>query len=146
MISSDVTVIDGVTNTTTTLAVGNLPRAIAVNLVTGKTYVANSGGNSVTVFDATSTTTVPVDTNPVSVSINPSTNRIYVANKGSSSVTVIFGATNATDRIPVGTQPGAIAVNPATNKIYVNTLINAADGAMYQAKAGGKNRFEVAKV
>ena len=38
--SSNVTVIDGATNSTTTVAAGN-PYAVAVNPVTNKIYVAN---------------------------------------------------------------------------------------------------------
>ncbi len=36
------TVIDGASNNTTTIAVGNYPDAVAVNSVTNKIYVANN--------------------------------------------------------------------------------------------------------
>ena len=39
--SDNVTVIDGATNATTTVAVGTNPYAVAVNPVTNKVYVAN---------------------------------------------------------------------------------------------------------
>jgi YVTN family beta-propeller protein len=48
--SSNVTVIDGATNDTTTVAAGTSPYAVAVNPVTNKTYVANSGSDNVTVI------------------------------------------------------------------------------------------------
>jgi DNA-binding beta-propeller fold protein YncE len=45
-----VTVIDGATNNTTTVAVGSYPQAVAVNSVTNQIYVANEDSNSVTVL------------------------------------------------------------------------------------------------
>jgi len=45
-----VTVIDGATNNTTTLTVGNNPDAVAVNLTTNNIYVANAVSNNVTVL------------------------------------------------------------------------------------------------
>lgn len=51
--SGNVTVIDGATNVTTTLADSNAknPVAVAVNPTTNRIYVANSGSNNVTVID-----------------------------------------------------------------------------------------------
>ena len=49
--SNNVTVIDGATNTTTTVAAGSDPIAVAVNPVTNKIYVANRSSNNVTVID-----------------------------------------------------------------------------------------------
>src|ERR1700730_1909578 len=43
-----VTVIDGETNTTTTVSAGICPTAVAVNSVTNKIYVANFGHRSIT--------------------------------------------------------------------------------------------------
>ena len=45
---------------TTTVSVGTIPQAVAVNPVTNKIYVANGGSNSVTVIDGAtgSTTTI----------------------------------------------------------------------------------------
>ena len=54
------TVIDGATNTTTTVAAGSRPDAVAVNPVTNKIYVANSGSNNVTVIDGATNTTTTV--------------------------------------------------------------------------------------
>ena len=45
--------IDGATGHTTTVNVGPAPYQAAVNTVTNKIYVANSGGNTVTVIDGT---------------------------------------------------------------------------------------------
>ena len=61
------TVIDGATNATTTVAVGTDPLAVAVNPVTNKIYVANDGSNNVTVIDGATntTTTVPPGTTPL---------------------------------------------------------------------------------
>ncbi|TAF99839.1 MAG: hypothetical protein EAZ43_15085, partial [Betaproteobacteria bacterium] len=120
------TVIDGVTNTTTTVTAGTNPNAIAVNPVTNKVYVANLNSNDVTVIDGTTnaTTTVTAGTLPYAIAVNPVTNKVYVANFGSNNVTVIDGATNTTTTVAAGTSPVAIAVNPVTNKVYVANQIS----------------------
>jgi DNA-binding beta-propeller fold protein YncE len=48
--ASTVTVIDGATNNTTTVGVGNLPLAAAVNPTTNQIYVVNYGSSNVTVL------------------------------------------------------------------------------------------------
>jgi len=133
-----VTVIDGATNSATTVPAGLFPVAVAVNEITNKIYVANVGncspfGNcnsqgSVTVIDGTtnSTTTVidPNANGPRAVDVNSVTNKIYVANFFTGNVTEIDGATNSTMTIADPSVAGiimsvAVAVNAATNTIYV---------------------------
>lgn len=131
-----VTVIEGDTNTTTTVPAGICPTAIAVNPVTNKVYVANFGHSSITCgscFDygsitvvdgATNTSVTIADPNakfPQGVAVNSTTNKIYVANNFSDNVTVLDGATNATTTLtdPNAHFPFAVAVNSTTNKIYV---------------------------
>jgi YVTN family beta-propeller protein len=119
--SNTVTVIDGATNNTTTVAAGTNPVYVAVNPNTNKIYVANENSNTVTVIDGATnnTTTVAVGTYPYAVAVDPNTNKIYVANQASNTVTVIDGATNNTTTVAVGNGPDAVAVNPNTNMIYV---------------------------
>jgi YVTN family beta-propeller protein len=119
--SDSVTVIDGATNGTTTLAVGAAPSALAVNTVTDEIYVANYTGNTVTVIDGATndTTTLAAGTNPYFVSVNPVTNKIYVGHYSISNVTVIDGTTNSTMTVATGIGPQAVAVNPVTDKVYV---------------------------
>jgi DNA-binding beta-propeller fold protein YncE len=137
-----ITVIDGVTNSTTKVTDPNAngPHAVAVNEVTNQIYVANFLSGNVTVIDgATNATTTVTDPNaaaiePVAVAVNPMTNKIYVANNNldgfsnttAGNVTVIDGATNSTTTItdPNAITPVAVAVNPITNKIYVANLGN----------------------
>jgi YVTN family beta-propeller protein len=138
--SNYVTVIDGATNSTTTVGAGGYPNAVAVNPVTNKIYVAiGSDSGTVTVIDgATNSTTTLTDPNaigPTAVAVNPVTNKIYVANQGTgptgqpSTVTVIDGATNTIQSVSVGSDPISVAVNPVTNKIYVsNHYANAEAG------------------
>jgi DNA-binding beta-propeller fold protein YncE len=131
-----VTVIDGATNSTTTVSDANAngPRAVAVNPVTNKIYVANYWTGNITVIDgATNSTTTIIDPNAnglavYAVAVNQVTNKIYVANQGyvffgtnPGNVTVIDGATNSTTTVtdPNAITPFAVAVNPVTNKIYV---------------------------
>ncbi|HWN09106.1 MAG TPA: carboxypeptidase regulatory-like domain-containing protein [Pyrinomonadaceae bacterium] len=124
---------------------GSRPGGVAVNSVTNKIYVTNSGSNDVTVINGPNhtTTTVPVGTQPGPVAVNPVTNKIYVANMGSTSVTVIDGADYSTVTVPAGTTPQAITVNSVTNKIYVAnkdsnnvTVIDGADNSTATVPAG----------
>ncbi len=119
-LSNNVTVIDGVTNGTTTVTAGNIPFAVAVNPVTNKIYVANEGG-PVTVIDGATNATTSIATGgtPVAVAVNVVTNKIYVANYNSNNVTVIDGTTSATTTVATGNLARAVAINPVTNKIYV---------------------------
>ena len=135
-----VTVIDGSTDTTTTVTAGVCPWAVAVNPATNKIYVANHGHvslicgscisyGSVTVIDGTtnSTTTI-IDPNakfPQAVAVNPLTNKIYVAN-WSSNITVIDGATSSITTLsdPNAGDPIAVALNSVTNKIYVANYLS----------------------
>jgi YVTN family beta-propeller protein len=135
-LSANVTVIDGTTNSATTVQAALHPVAVAVNEATNKIYVANVGfggpfGNgdrgSVTVIDgATNLTATVVDPNangPRAVAVNSATNKVYVANLWTGNVTVIDGATDSTatvaDPSASGIQSVAVAVNSVTNKIYV---------------------------
>ena len=137
---STVTVIDGVTLATTTVTVGIGPSALAVNSLTNKIYVANSG--TVTVIDGAtlSTTSVPVELSggygwSPAVAVNQPTNKIFVTNpcgtdqycNHNGSVTIIDGSNLSTTRVEVGKAPWALAVNPLTNKIYV---ANASTGSV----------------
>ncbi|MBP1991013.1 S-layer homology domain-containing protein [Paenibacillus eucommiae] len=109
------------------VAAGRGPHAVAVNPDTNRIYVANVDSDSVSVLEDSdggivTVATVEVGTTPYAVAVNPVTNKIYVANVDSDTVTVIDGVTNNTVEVDVGTQPFAVAVNPVTNKIYIANI------------------------
>lgn len=119
------TVIDGLTNETSTVEVGTDPFAVAVNPTTNKIYSANGG---VTTIDGATndTTTVAAGSGPCALAVNPNTNKIYVTDcilnglaGNGNTVTVIDGATNKTTSFTVGFGPGPVAVDLATNQIYI---------------------------
>jgi DNA-binding beta-propeller fold protein YncE len=142
--NGNVTVIDGATNSATTVtdpnANGLNSASIAVNSVTNKIYVANNAlgifgvgtnpGNVTVIDGATNSTTTVTDPNaftPVAVAVNPVTNKIYVANEGDypgsnhGNVTVIDGTTNSVTTLTDSSAlaPVGVAVNQTANKIYV---------------------------
>src|SRR5260370_37267375 len=88
-LAAHVTVIDGATNTTTTVAVGTGPAALAVNPVTNKVYVANNGGNNVAVIDGATNTTSTVGAGAFSlaVAVNPLTNNTHVSRSHATLIT-----------------------------------------------------------
>jgi YVTN family beta-propeller protein len=94
---------------------------VAVNTVTNRVYVANSGSDDVTVIEGATnaTTTIVADAVPFDVAVNPVTNKIYVANRAGNVLTVIDGCNNSTTTRPAGTGPVSVAVDPRENKVYV---------------------------
>jgi len=117
-----------------TIPVGSAPVGVAVNVTTGKIYVANSGSNNISVIDGATNSVVATITDPnaigpAAVAVNATTNSIYAANSQSNNVTVIDGATNAvTATIPVGTAPSGVDANSQTNFIYVANAGNSQAG------------------
>jgi YVTN family beta-propeller protein len=131
-----VTEIDGATNATTTILTGTLmsdqapPTQLAVNAVTNKIYVSNSGSNNVSVIDGVTNAVTNVSTGgiqPNALSVDSVTNRIYVANQQTGNVTAIDGVTGKLTTLNVGGNPASMALNPVTNKIYV---VNQNDGTV----------------
>jgi YVTN family beta-propeller protein len=110
-VAGNVAVIEGATNSTTSVTVGIEPIAVAVNPVTNKIYVANSESGNVTVMDGATktTTTVPGGIGPNAVAVNPVTNKIYVSN---------FDTANGTSNVmvlteePVQTIPLTTTIGP----------------------------------
>ena len=142
---------------------GQFPNAVAVNPVTNKIYIANSGSNNVTVVDgATNTFTTISDpthpTTPVAIAVNSLTNLVYVANNGSNNVSVFSGAIGSTPAAYVttitngnGLGPSAIAVDAHLNQVYVTnstsgniTIINGATNAITATRASGASPSAVA--
>jgi len=128
--------------TSSTVAVGSHPYAVAIDASTDTVYVANSGSNTVSVINgatcnATTTSgcsatppTIGVGSGPqTGMAVNQATDTVYVANSGSNTVSVINGATcNATNTagcsanppaVTVGVTPEGIAVNQSTDTVYV---------------------------
>jgi DNA-binding beta-propeller fold protein YncE len=136
-----VTVIDGATDSTTSVNVGILPDAVDVNPVTNQIYVANECGDdpycastaTMTVIDGASLATTGVAIGgyyPFAIAVNSVSNKIYVPSQcfgdpscqgaPNGTVTVIDGTTLATIGVAIGgSSPNTIAVNSVTNKTYV---------------------------
>jgi YVTN family beta-propeller protein len=119
--NGSVTVIDGATNTTTTLAIAN-PSGVGVNPVTNQIYTTNNHGlvgqGTVVVIDGATNNTVelPVGTvNGGAVIVNPVTNMIYVS--GGDGIVIIDGATNDTQTAGIA-RVELSTINPITNKLY----------------------------
>jgi DNA-binding beta-propeller fold protein YncE len=127
IISSGQTTIAG------TASLGVQPTFSMVDPNSNRLYVVNTGGNTVSVFDAASVApgppatipllaTVPVGTGPVGVAALPNGSLFYVANGGSNDVTVVSGNSFSpltTIALPAGANPVWIASEPTSSKIYV---------------------------
>lgn len=136
--SNTISVIDGTKNEliSPALSVGTQPNSIAINEVTNRLYVANSGSNTVTVIEYyisndgklrnMTLANIKVQKYPYDLAINPVTNKIYVSNYYSDTVSIIDGATNAVNNtLKVGNRPTGVAINPVANKIYISNYGNA---------------------
>jgi len=119
---NSVTVIDGATNSTSTVNVDLNPVWIAVNQVTNQIYTANLGSNTVTAIDGATLnpTNITVGNSPSELVVDPVSNKIYVANYDDDTMSMIDGATNQTvATLPVGDIPGAIESDIVNNRFYV---------------------------
>jgi hypothetical protein len=76
-----VTEIDGVTNATATIKVGVHPEWIAADPVTGKVFVSNSDGSSLSIIDCASRSVknMIVPAGPRQVAVNPASGKAYLA-------------------------------------------------------------------
>lgn len=111
------------------IAVGSFPQWVAVNPAGTRVYVANNGGNSLSVIDTASNTVVATVTglnSPDGVVVSPDGARVYVANSGNGTVSVIDTTTNTIVGIPifVGIGASGIAVTPAGAFLYVTQRNN----------------------
>lgn len=113
------------------LGVGPTFSVVDPNL--NRLYVANTGDNTVSVFDASNVNlsnnppipllaTVPVGTGPIGIAALPNGSNFYVANGGSDNVTVVSANSFSpltTVALPTGANPVWIASEPTSTKIYV---------------------------
>jgi YVTN family beta-propeller protein len=104
---------DGNTGEQSTIAVGELPCAIAVNSKTGNVYVADCADDTLTTIDGHTrklVSTVSTGHHPQAVAIDDLSNTIYVANTRGSSLTVIDGTTGqARAIVSCGPNPYSLA-------------------------------------
>lgn len=127
---STVTVIDGVTNATSSVAVQVSPVSVAINPSTNQIFVANKGSNSVSVIDGNTSAVTNISVSPavtpVAVAVNPVLNHIYVATSFSSSVinpsvsVIDVQGKKVLKTVTVGNNPTGVAVNSVTNLVYVS--------------------------
>ncbi|MHB8329654.1 MAG: YncE family protein, partial [Acidimicrobiales bacterium] len=120
-----------------TVSVGTDPNGVAIDPGTHTVYVANLGGNTVSVIDgSTNSVTAAVDVGPypAGVAVDPSTDTVYVTMLFSNTMSVIDGSTNAvTATVSVGGNPNGVAVDPSTDTVYVansaNNTVSVIDGS-----------------
>jgi YVTN family beta-propeller protein len=124
-------IINTATNTIgASVQVGLSPTSIYLDTYLNRLYVANTGGNSVTVLDASNVSlgvnpaiptlaTVTVGSRPVSVAALPNGLSFYVANSSANTVSVVSSTSfSVVATVPVGTNPVFIATEPSSTKVY----------------------------
>jgi YVTN family beta-propeller protein len=113
-----------------TIPLGVGPTFASIDSHLLRLYVANTGGNSVTVFDLSTINlannpglatlaTVNVGSGPVSIAALPDGTRFYTANSLSNDVTVVSASSySVLKTIGVGQGPVWIASEPTSTKVY----------------------------
>ena len=111
------------TTVVTSVPVGSGPIGLAYDSANGYVYVANGGGNNVTVLNGTKVVAnVPCGPGPWGVVYDPQNGYVYTANwnggSTSQTVTVINGLKDVTN-ITVGSQPMGITYDSKNGTIWV---------------------------
>ena len=124
-------IINTATNTVgASVQVGLSPTSVYYDTFLNRLYVANTGDNTVTVFDASNVSlgvtpaiptlaVVPVGSAPVSVAALPNGRAFYVANSASNTVSVVSSSSfGVVGTVAVGQKPVFIATEPSSTKVY----------------------------
>jgi YVTN family beta-propeller protein len=126
MSNDTVAMVDPATHTVVGLiGVGTAPKGMAINPVTRKLYVTNSGANSVSVIDLTTNLVVKTEflfsNAPERVAVDPIINRIYVAGYGNFLLDQIDGNTdtNIGYRSVNCSYPNDVAINPQNRDLLM---------------------------
>src|SRR5262249_10508869 len=121
--SATLMMVDGKSQASKLVGMGEFPCAIGLDLSSGEIFVANYGGNSVTIIDRVSGSaidTVKVDPQPQALAIDSIDHKVYVASTHAGTTTILDGAHNKVlATVKTGKFPFAVAVNSKTHKAVV---------------------------
>lgn len=120
--TAEVVALNEKTNAVSSIPVGGIPCALAVDPVTRRLYVVNYGDETVSVIDLSAgkaIATLPVGKHPQAVTIDPRSHRVYVANVLGDDVTVIDGTKNSViGASSAGVHPYGVAVDLASGRVF----------------------------
>jgi YVTN family beta-propeller protein len=111
-----------------TVTVGASPASFAFDSGKGEVFVANSGGNTVSVISDSNNSVVAavtVGSNPYDLDYDSARGEIFVANTYSRSVSVISDSNNqVVATVPVGSGPLGVAYDPARGEVFVANSVS----------------------
>jgi YVTN family beta-propeller protein len=120
--AGEVVVLDEKSHAVSTIPVGKIPCAVAINAVTRRLYTVNYGDETLSVIDLQTRKVIaliPVGKHPQGIAVDSAANRIYVANVHGDSVTVIDGGKNTVlGARSAGKNPYAVTVDEASGRAY----------------------------
>ena len=114
--------------------VGSAPEGVAIDNVLNQIYIANSGDNTVSVYQATSSgigetqaagSPILVGAVPESIAVDQTTYSVFVTDSGGNTLTVIqpntsvYPITFTATAVNVGSEPVGVAVYASTDTVYV---------------------------
>jgi YVTN family beta-propeller protein len=136
------------------IKVGERPNAVAVNQKTGRIYVVNAAGRSVSILDTHTDqviATVPTAARPYAIAVDEIGNKVYVSNTFSSMLTIIDGESGHANNLKAGSAD-AILVDSDRKKVYLLgyesdtvTQLDPATGAMEKLSAGAMHLWGMAR-
>jgi DNA-binding beta-propeller fold protein YncE len=99
-------------------AAGSRPAAIEIDPERGEIYVADSGGNSVTILDIDTGTesTVSLALSPAGLCLNPETRRLYSC--GGTAVEILNTVTHSTLKVDLSGEPACLTVDALSDRAF----------------------------
>ena len=128
-----ISIIDGATNTLTTIPVAAYPNRIAINEKTNQIYVAHAAGDGgLTRIDGgtRSVKSFPLGATVSHMAVNDATNKLYISGHNGFLAALDESSMISGQIRKDQNSPSALAINKKTNKIYVSNYetVNVVDG------------------
>lgn len=124
--STTMTVIDGVTNTPTSVTVGDSPIYPVANTSLNRIYVANSGTGSVTVLNGANNQVIATRTGVGAVhqpAVDTTFNEVWVNDSSGNQVWVLDSSGNIVNSVPtLNLGPHGLAINSTTGRVYTSNV------------------------